>query len=110
MEGATCALCVRLYVKRYTFAPVEIILYAQHHALKSTTQKKHYHKVNRSDARGKGTHKNQLKLIPNDLKYKKMSRNVVFFEKIFSQLFFVSHIILKIIEHIHEIGLALTLK
>ena len=54
-----CALCVRLYVERYTYALVVILLYAQHHALKGTTQKRHYYKVNHSKVRDKGTHKNQ---------------------------------------------------
>ena len=57
VEGATCALCVRLYVERYTYAPVVILLYAQQHSLKNTTQKRHYHKVNHSDVRGKGSNK-----------------------------------------------------
>ena len=56
VKSAAWALCARLYVKWYTSAPVVILLYAQHHALMSTTQKRYYHKVDHSDMRGEGTH------------------------------------------------------
>ena len=46
----------------YTYAPVVILFYAQHHALKSTTQKRHYNKVKHSDVRGKGSHKIEASL------------------------------------------------
>ena len=59
VEGATCVLCVKLYVKRYTYAPIVILHHAQHHDLKSTAQKRHYHKINHSDVRGKGTQENK---------------------------------------------------